>query len=370
MLTPTLASWLHDLGPMALPISGGLGVRWYALSYIAGFVLAGFVLGRLAKRGLWRVPHDRVLDAVVVLAVSVIVGGRLGYVLMYQPSLLWSFEPGFPFWGLLMLNKGGMASHGGMIGVVFGAWRISRGFKSEDGSVRGACPVLHVLDGLVLVAPIGLLLGRLANFVNGELLGRVVAGPGERAPWWAVRFPQEHLTEHAPVLDAAQTEQLARLVTEHTLPNDPEQSWFFLGYQRVLETLQSGGAEASAAVAERLGPLVSSRHPSQLYQAFAEGLVTLVVVWLVARRPRVPGVIGAWFLIVYGVGRIATEFWRLADDHFAGTGLLNAARPLGLSRGQWLSAVMVAAGVALLVWVTRRGGEKMLGWGVRSGVAG
>lgn len=362
-MTATLGAWLHDWSPMAVGLGGSFGLRWYALSYLLGFALGGLVLHRLSKRGLWRVPADRVLDAVVLLGVCVIVGGRLGYVLLYQPSLLWTFTDAFPFWGLLMLNKGGMASHGGMLGVAFAAWRISRGYAREDGTVVGRCPTLHVLDGLVLVAPIGLMLGRLANFVNGELLGRIVAPPGASAPWWAVRFPQEHLSSHAPVLTGEQERDLLRLTLEHALPNDPESAWFAVAYERMLGKLQSGSAEAASAIAERLEPLVSARHPSQLYQAFAEGVVTLAAVWLVARCPRVPGVVGAWFLITYGIGRIATEFWRLPDDHFSGGGLLNMARPLGLSRGQWLSAGMVVLGVVLLVWVTRRGGEKMLGWG-------
>lgn len=361
----TLASWLHDLGPMALPITGSFGLRWYALSYLAGFILGGFALYRLARARVWRIPADRVFDAVVLLGVSTVIGGRLGYVLLYQPSLLWTFTDGFPFWGLVMLNKGGMASHGGMVGIVFAAWRISKGYCDEEGVVHGACPTLHVLDGLVMAGPIGVFLGRLANFVNGELLGRVVAQPGEAAQWWAVRFPQEHLSGHRPVLSESQQTELARLVYEHTLPNDPQADWFELGYGRVLDKLQTGSAQASAEIAQRLEPLVSARHPSQLYQAFAEGLLTLVVVWIVARKPRVPGVVLAWFLIVYGLGRIATEYWRLPDDHFSGKGLLDLARPLGLSRGQWLSAAMVAVGVGLLVFVVRKGGEKMLGWGKR-----
>lgn len=363
----TLAdAWLHDLSPMALRISGGFGLRWYALSYLLGFILGGAVLHRLSKRGLWAVPADRVLDAVVLLGVAVIVGGRLGYVLLYQPSLLWTFEPGFPFWGVVMLNKGGMASHGGMIGVAFAAWRISKGFRDEEGSLRGACPALHVLDGLVLVAPIGLFLGRIANFINGELLGKVVAKAGEASPDWAVRFPQEHLSGHASPLTDARQVDLGRLVMEHRLPADSERYWFEDAYPRVLEKLQSGSAGASREIAERLEPLVSARHPSQLYQAFAEGLVVLVVVWFVARKPRVPGIVGAWFLISYGLGRIATEFWRLPDDHFTGKGLVNLAQPLGLSRGQWLSAGMVAFGVGLLVVLSKRGGAAMLGWGARN----
>ena len=367
----TLAdAWLHDLSPTAVHIAGSFGLRWYALSYLLGFILGGLLLYRLSKRGLWAVPADRVLDAVVLLGIAVIVGGRVGYVLLYQPSLLWTFEPGFPFWGVLMLNRGGMASHGGMVGVAFAAWRISRGFRDPDGALRGSCPTLHVLDGLVLVAPIGLMLGRIANFINGELLGKIVAAPGEPGPAWAVRFPQEHLSRHAADLTEAQQRDLYTLAFEHTLPGDSEKYWFADAYPRVLEKLQTGSAEASAQIAERLEPLLSARHPSQLYQAVAEGLLVLIVVWIVARRPRVPGVIGAWFLITYGIGRVATEFFRLPDDHFSEKGLLNLAKPMGLSRGQWLSVGMVVGGVALLAVVTRRGGPKMFGWGVKKTPAG
>lgn len=376
----TLAAWLHDIDPYAIRITDAF-LRWYPVSYLTGFVLGWLMLRWLAGRGLILLSRPFLVDAMLLLGIGVIVGGRLGYVLFYQPSLLWTFEGGFPFWGLLMINRGGMASHGGMIGVVLACWRISRGFKDDQGRVHGACPVMHVFDAVVMVAPVGLMLGRLANFVNGELLGKIVARPGEAGPWWAVRFPQEHLTRHAAELTVGQQEALARLALEHALPNDPEGDRFELAYGRILEKLQAGNAE----IAERLEPLVSARHPTQLYQAAAEGLLTLAVVWFVWRKPRVAGVASAWFLITYGVGRVVTELWRLPDDHFGprvneagvevASSILTAARPLGLSRGQWLSVAMVAAGVGLLVWVTRRakGGEaeKFGGWlSGRGGVLG
>lgn len=376
----TLAAWLHDIDPHAIRITDAF-LRWYPASYLTGFVLGWLMLRWLAGRGLILLSRPFLVDAMLLLGIGVIVGGRLGYVLFYQPSLLWTFEGGFPFWGLLMINRGGMASHGGMIGVVLACWRISRGFKDDQGRVHGACPVMHVFDAVVMVAPVGLLLGRLANFVNGELLGKIVARPGEPGPWWAVRFPQEHLTRHAAELTVGQQEALARLALEHALPNDPEGDRFELAYGRILEKLQAGNAE----IAERLEPLVSARHPTQLYQAAVEGLLTLAVVWFVWRKPRVAGVASSWFLITYGVGRVVTELWRLPDDHFGprvneagvevASSILTAARPLGLSRGQWLSVAMVAAGAGLLVWVTRRakGGEaeQFGGWlSGRGGVLG
>jgi phosphatidylglycerol:prolipoprotein diacylglycerol transferase len=109
-------------------------------------------------------------------------------------------------------------------------------------------------------------------------------------------------------------------------------------------------------VARELAPFLAARHPSQLYQAAAEGLVLGGVLWWVWRKPRRVGVVGCWFLITYGVMRIVTEFWRLPDGHLA------VQRVLGLSRGQWLSAVMVVVGAALMWHYARREGERLGGW--------
>jgi phosphatidylglycerol:prolipoprotein diacylglycerol transferase len=215
-----------------------------------------------------------------------------------------------------------------------------------------------VLDVMCLLAPFGLLLGRIANFVNGELLGRIVAAPGEPAPWWAVKFPQERLEGDAPALTAEQAQRLADLARPFMRPGDT----FEAGYRRLLERVQDG----APGLAEQLSPLISARHPSQLYQAVAEGVVVGAVVWVIARRPRRPGVVGCWFLITYGVLRVATEVWRLPDAH------LVHGRVLGLSRGQWLSAMMVVFGAVALSVLLRRGGAKVGGWGrvARGGTPG
>ncbi|MGP1272776.1 MAG: prolipoprotein diacylglyceryl transferase [Phycisphaerales bacterium] len=346
----TLAAWLHDLDPYAVRLGPGFGIMWYGLSYAAGFALAWLALRFLVARGYAQISAEHVTDLVIYGALGAVIGGRLGYVLFYQPSLLWSFSGDLPYWGVLAINRGGMASHGGMIGVAIAGLLVARASASERERSLDAGRVLHVFDLFALAAPFGLLLGRLANFVNGELLGRVVARPGEPAPWWAVRFPQEIGTElDAGLRTPEQDLALARLVDEHRLPEQSLEE----GLARVLGELQRG----SARVAEQLEPLVSARHPSQLYQAAAEGMIVGLVVWLVARTRRSPGVVTASFLISYGLLRIATETVRLPDGHLA------VARPLGLSRGQWLSSLMIVAGVALLVWVRRRGCPLIPGWG-------
>src|SRR3954467_9215133 len=168
---PTLAAWVHDLSPFVLKFSDDFGIRWYGLSYAASFLIAWLLLRWLASRGATSIPRERAGDVILMGVAGVVIGGRLGYVFFYQPALLWTFSHTPPWWGVLAINQGGMASHGGMIGVITAAWLVSRGFKTPDGQRVGRTSMLAVLDTFALLTPSGLLLGRLANFVNGELLG-------------------------------------------------------------------------------------------------------------------------------------------------------------------------------------------------------
>jgi phosphatidylglycerol---prolipoprotein diacylglyceryl transferase len=360
----TLAAWLHNLSPFVVRFGESFGIRWYGVSYALGFAIGWLVLRSLARRRFTVIPPERIGDVILMWVIGVIVGGRLGYVLVYQPSLLVTFEKSAPWWGLLALNQGGMASHGGILGVIIASFFIARGFRDEQGVRRGRVPVRHVLDLGALAVPFGMFLGRLANFINGELLGKIVARPGEPAPWWAVRYPQEVLDErvlrmrmprppgYTPVQSDEQWARITELVAQH----GSAERGFDAAFHRVLDRVQSG----DHALARQLEPLISARHPSQLYQAIAEGLILAAVVWFVARRPRLPGVIGCWFMITYGALRIVTEFWRLPDSH------LDIQRILGLSRGQWLSAAMVVVGILMLFWIRRKGGEKTGGWATKA----
>ncbi|GAB4522019.1 MAG: prolipoprotein diacylglyceryl transferase [Phycisphaerales bacterium] len=317
-------AWLHDLDPVLLPLSGSLAIRWYGLAYVGGFIIAWALVKWLARRKLVEIRPEFVSDFILAAVVGVLVGGRLGYALVYGQHLFTDFSSSFPFWALLDITNGGMASHGGMVGLILASVWVARREKTST---------FHVLDTLALVAGPGVVLGRIANFVNGELLGKVVAGPGEPAPWWSVRFPQE-------LLDRPTDAQVAWVNTLNPMPGDPE------AYESIVNQMIVSIREGVPEVRRAVEPILHARHPSQLYQACAEGVVVFVVLWWIARRARRPGVLSAWFLIVYGVGRIATEFIRLPD---AGLG-----RWLGLSRGQWLSAVMVLGGVALLVFIAQR----------------
>lgn len=347
-----LAAWFHDLDPFLWELRPGLGVRWYGLSYALGFLIAWLLLRFLCRRGASSIPEDRAADVVVLGAIFVIAGGRLGYVFFYRPELLVEFTAQPPWWGLLAINKGGMASHGAIVAAVVYAWVVSRGFKGEGGGRVGRAPALHVLDTFALLTPVGLLLGRLANFVNGELLGRVAARAGEPAPWWAVKFPQEVL-ERPGEISQQQLDGIARLAGMRPPIDTPqERIELEIAYSALLRQVQEGAPQLQA----QLEPLINARHPSQLYQAAAEGVAVGLVVWVVARRPRKPGVVAACFGIAYGLLRIVTEFYRLPDAH------LEVQRWLGLSRGQWLSVAMVLAGVGLLAWALRREAPLLGGW--------
>jgi phosphatidylglycerol:prolipoprotein diacylglycerol transferase len=356
---PTLAAWLHDLNPVLVRFTDTFAIRYYGLAYAIGFLLGWAWLRFMSRRGMTPLSPQRISDMMVAMVLGVVAGGRIGYVLFYDPSLLTDFNSSFPFWGVLRLNQGGMSSHGGILGVMIATWWVSRGVKDEQGRVQFRVPWMHVLDLAAVACTAGLMLGRIANFINGELLGKIVAAPGEPAPWWAVKFPQERATydpaaavEHAPALSPEQTEQFRNLLDQFRVGMESDQT----AYQRVLHVLQSGGVEAEA-VARQLSPLIAARFPSQLLQAATDGLVLGGILWLIWAKPRRAGVISAWFGIIYGVLRILTEQVRLPD-----AALQNVKASTGLSMGQWLSVGMVAIGAAMLAVFIRRPGPVFGGW--------
>ncbi len=337
---------MHDLSPVALRF-GALELRWYGLAYIAGFLICWLLIRRLSLRGLCLLPAERVPDAIFAFMIGVLVGGRLGYVAFYRPDLFIDFSASFPFWGVLRINEGGMASHGGIVGSILACVYIAW---------RSKISLLHLLDMIALAAPFGLFLGRLANFVNGELLGRVVAGRGQVGPWWSVRYPQEIVSQHLPPMTSQEQVEFLALLgdTAPTLidPFRPTSEQVHSASMRLIELIQRGDATLKA----QLEPLLTARMPSQLMQAFVEGPVLAGVLWLVWMKPRRAGVVGCWFLITYGALRVLSETWRLPDDH------LVSPRIAGMTRGQWLSALMIVAGVSAIFLIRRKGGEAIGGW--------
>lgn len=259
--------WTHDLSPFALELFPGVGLRWYGLAYVGGFMIGWWLMRRWSREGWLPMAEADVGDFMFWVAfMGVVVGGRLGYCFFYRlPSTL--ADP----LSILRVWEGGMASHGGIAGLWIGSWIYAR-FKH--------LPILRLTDALALAAPPGIFLGRVANFINGELWGRPTWVP------WGVIFP------------------------ESPMPGVP-------------------------------------RHPSQLYEAFLEGLVLWAVLFLAKRNSTKPGAVIGALMVAYPILRIIGECFREPDEniHYLWA---------GITYGQLLSAVMLVFGLILLRLISRR----------------
>ena len=295
LLTLIADHWRHDWQPVLVripfwkigPLTDGIPIRYYSLAYLLGLALAWWLLKRLARQGRIGLDENMVADLVIpYLLLGVMIGGRLGYVLFYDVDpvthrYVWLDHPA----KILYIWEGGMASHGGILGVLVASWIFGR---------RRKVPLPHLLDLACLTAPMGLFLGRIANFINGELWGRPSLVP------WAVIFPAS-----TPV----------------------DEAW------------KQAHPEFAAWFADGLVP----RHPSQLYEALGEGLLLFLILLALHRRllPKSGG-LTAIFLLCYGVARVVCEQFREPDKQIG-------LEWLGLTRGQWLTSVMFVAGF-LLLW--------------------
>jgi phosphatidylglycerol---prolipoprotein diacylglyceryl transferase len=299
-----LAYYLHDLSPFVVRFSDSFAIHWYGLAYVLGFYLCYLVMRFLAKRGLSEIKPEQVADFITLVALfGVVLGGRIGYILLYGMS-----EYRDTPWEALKLWKGGMASHGGIAGIaLFTLWYARRHKISWTG----------IGDTVVCGAPLGVMLGRLANFINGELFGRVTTVP------WAVKFPTELLHEDF-VRQGGQPVSLPP-----GLMHSPEIIAFY-------ESNGGGRAELEA--------ILHPRHPSQLYEALGEGLLlTAVLLFLRLRFPRLShGILTGLFFVLYAVVRIALESVREPDS--------GSSAIMGMTKGQFFSTFMIVIGIAFLVF--------------------
>lgn len=308
-----------QMDPVLVDVPGPIDIRWYGLMYVAGFAMAYVALRHLSRRGEFVLPAAQIGDLLWALALGVIVGGRLGYLLFYG----WADVRANPL-GALRIWEGGMSFHGGLAGVAIAAAVFAH---------RRDLPFLHLGDALALATPFGLFAVRVANFVNGELYGRI-ASPG--LPW-GVRFPTDPVAR--------------RLLGAEALGLRARE-------RRILAAYDSGLWDAIRAQ-------VPLRHPSQLYEALGEGVLLALLLWGVrwwrqrngaeraAVATRLDGLFAGLFLIGYATVRIVVEQFRQPDAQFRGPG-----DPLGtvlgpFTMGQVLSAVMVGGGV-LILWLRGR----------------
>ncbi|WP_299724137.1 prolipoprotein diacylglyceryl transferase [uncultured Tateyamaria sp.] len=279
-----------DISPEIFSISlfgMELALRWYALAYIVGIVIGWRLVVMTVKAPrLWPgqqpvMTPAQIEDMLTWIILGVLLGGRLGYVLFYQPDVYLNNPL-----EILAIWQGGMAFHGGLLGVVLAAWIYTR---------RHGIPQLSAADAIALGVPPGLLLGRMANFINAELWGRPTELP------WGVIFPGD-AAQYCPQIVGA-----------------------------------------------------CARHPSQLYEAFLEGFVLLaLLLWMVWRRGAFmrPGLVCGTFLAGYGLARFAVEIVRQPDAQFVGPanplGLAWQVGGYGLTMGQLLSLPMILLGLFLI----------------------
>lgn len=237
-----LAIAFPEFDPVALSI-GPIAIKWYGLSYLAGLVLGWIYIRRLlGTPRLWNngaAPFGvgKVDDLLLYVTLGVVLGGRLGYVFLYEPSTYLANPL-----DILAVWKGGMSFHGAFVGSAFAIWLFAR---------RSGVSMLSTTDLCTAAVPIGLIFGRLANFINGELFGRVTDVP------WAMVFP------HA------------------------------------------------AALHPNVEP--ATRHPSQLYEAALEGLALFVILRLLTHSfgaLKSPGLVTGVFLVGYAFARSFSEVFR------------------------------------------------------------
>lgn len=283
-----------DISPeiVTIPLGGfSLSLRWYAMAYLVGLLLGWWIVARLVRRDApWgdRAPTTpaKIEDLLVWVVFGVVLGGRLGFVLFYEPQYYLAHPA-----EILKVWQGGMSFHGGFAGVILAALIFCR---------RNGVAPLRLADALAVATPLGLGLGRLANFINAELWGRPTDLP------WGVIFPG-------------------------------------------LAAQDCPGVTGPCA-----------RHPSQLYEAGLEGVLLALILFVLVRMGglRRPGLALGVFLSGYGAARIFVELFRQADAQF-----ITPENPLGhviggpvwgLSMGQVLSLPMLLVGLGLVVMALSR----------------
>ena len=328
-----LATYVHDFDPVIFSISEKIKLRWYGLSYVLGFAAAYYILLRLARRDLWVVAEEKVGDVVTYTAIfGVFLGGRIGYVLFYmlpRPGGLDQILEN-PL-TIIAVWDGGMASHGGILGIMFFtlfyAWKHKLSWPG-------------VGDGFAIVAPLGVFFGRIANFINGELYGTVT----DANKWWAVKFPKSLYEGDRENLQAA-LRQAAVADPDKVGPIlEPygQLDGYFALPRRVFETQLEPIARENPEVLQALADHTPARHPSQLYEGILEGLLVFLVLYVV--RVKFPklwhGVISGVFFILYAIFRIGVENVRQPD----------AEEIFGVTKGQFYSFFMIAIGVGFLIY--------------------
>ncbi len=301
-------SWIS---PLVIP---GLPIRWYSVMYLVAFGLTYVLVMYQVRKDDLGFTHDDMASLFMWTIIGLLLGARLFAALFYDPTGYYLRNPWMVFWPFRsgrFVGFQGMSYHGGLTGAVVGGLLYCRKQKIS---------FLQMADLFTAAIPLGYTFGRIGNFINGELWGRVTAMP------WGVVFPfaPRFSARHGWVRDIADT----------------------------------------VGISYETGGMVNlPRHPSQLYEAALEGILLWVVLWfIIRRRSSYPGFMLSMYLVGYGAARFIAEYFREPDSELGFIiGLGREQEPaavfhsvLNISMGQLFSALMIATGILLAYLFKRR----------------
>jgi len=313
-------SWIH---PEIFPNVPVLGlIRWYGLMYILAFGTAFLVLKKLLKEGaldstdkegkLLKTTEDDIFSFIATGIIFLLIGARVFSTLVYDTTGDYLRQPWLIFWPFKngqFTGLAGMSYHGGFIGgllgMIFWCWRHKR-------------PMWKWIDAMVTAIPLGYTFGRIGNFMNGELYGRITTMP------WGMVFPTVPRAERF----SSKLEWVSAFMDK-------------IGMQ---------------AVDGQLANL--PRHPSQLYEALFEGLILFAIIWLLHKKKPFDGFSGGLYTIGYGVFRFFIEYFREPDADIgyrisvdSNAVLYDNTSLLNISTGQILCFLMILGGLG--IWIVR-----------------
>ncbi len=292
----------------------GLPVRWYGLMYLLAFGVTFLLFQRQNKKESLEISDDDVSNLFFYLILGLILGARLMSALVYDTTGMYWRKPWLIFWPFMggqFVGLQGMSYHGGLVGAVLGGLIFSSRKKWYFPAMA---------DRILLGVPLGYTFGRLGNFINGELYGRVTTSK------LGIVFP------HA--------------------------ERFSSDLQWVRDTAAVIGMDISSMAMVNL-----PRHPSQLYEAFSEGILLWLFLWFVVRkRKKFEGQITGWYLIGYGAARFVIEYFREPDEGLDFPILLGDPSPnylfsslLNFTTGQIFCFLMILSGILCLLFFRWRG---------------
>ncbi len=321
-----ITAYVHDWNPILIELFGPLAVRWYGLAYLISFLLGFILLKYLARNKLWVLPPEDVSDFIAMAAMlGVFLGGRVGYVLFYMiPDRGIQYILDDPL-TIIRVWDGGMSSHGGILALIIFTFFYA---KKKGVSWTG------LGDGLCVVAPVGIFSVRMANFINGELYGRV-----DKACKWAVKFPDTFFDPSAP--EYSKYTQAASAVQAVA----PVAEGMAITPSYMKEVLRSNDGLHSV-----FEELLLPRHPSQLYEGLLEGLLLFAILFSIRLKfPKLGhGILTGIFFILYAIGRIFAEQYREPDSAMIGL----------FTKGQFYSLFMIFAGLVFFGWGLAKGGRQ------------